>query len=300
MKAAVKMKGKEYILLTDYQEDDVLRGSFNRLAEKTFGLNFEQWYRDGYWQRRYKPYSLADGDTIVANVSVNELDFFVFGQPRKYVQLGTVMTDPAYQGLGLSRTLMEQVIDDWQGRCELIYLFANDTVLNFYPKFGFEEASEYQCSKIIDQKAPASSVRKLDMQSPEDRDLFCRAVTRSKAQSAVSMTDNLPLIMFYCTSFLKDCIYYLSEYDAAAVAEFDGPTLTLHDLFCSGSVSPDDIIAALKNDQTQRVVLGFTPLDASSYEIDRIIGGDTTLFVRPSHGGALPEGEWMFPELSHA
>ena len=36
-------------IIKHYREDAALRKSFNELAEATFGLNFENWYRMGYW-----------------------------------------------------------------------------------------------------------------------------------------------------------------------------------------------------------------------------------------------------------
>ena len=59
------------------------------------------------------------------------------GPIKNYIQLGTVMTAPPCRKQGLSRFLMEEIKKDWEGRCDGMYLFANDTVLDFYPKFGF-------------------------------------------------------------------------------------------------------------------------------------------------------------------
>ena len=39
---------------------------------------------------------------------------------------------------------MEWILQNWSDRCDGIYLFANDTVLDFYPKFGFLPAEEAQ------------------------------------------------------------------------------------------------------------------------------------------------------------
>ena len=65
------------------------------------------------------------------------MDFKVFGEEKQYIQLGTVMTHPDYRKKGLSRVLTNKAIADYREKCDLIYLFANSSVLNFYPKFGF-------------------------------------------------------------------------------------------------------------------------------------------------------------------
>ena len=105
------------------------RESFMALAERVFGLSFREWYAGGWWSERYRPYVLAHGDRVLACIAVNVMDTAWRGKDRRYIQLGTVMTDPACRGQGLSRRLMEAVLADWEDACDGIYLFANETVL---------------------------------------------------------------------------------------------------------------------------------------------------------------------------
>lgn len=85
----------------------------------------------------------------MANVSVNIMDFVILGEEKRYVQIGTVMTDENYRNQGLSRTLIKKILKEWENKCQGIYLYANNSVLNFYPKFGFSVCSEYQYSTFI-------------------------------------------------------------------------------------------------------------------------------------------------------
>jgi len=128
------------------KDNEAFRRSFNELAEKTFGINFERWYQEGYWNNKYIPYSLMYKEMIVANISVNIVDVLIDGNKRRYIQIGTVMVDECYRGDGLSKVLMDKVLTEWENKCDLIYLYANDSVLDFYPKFGFEKCDEYQHS----------------------------------------------------------------------------------------------------------------------------------------------------------
>ena len=100
-------------IVKNIRDDAGLRSSFNRLAEKTFELNFENWYQNGYWKDNYIPYAAVREGQVVANVSVNPMAFSENGVTRHYIQLGTVMTDPAFRGQGLCRLLMEAVEKDW-------------------------------------------------------------------------------------------------------------------------------------------------------------------------------------------
>ena len=95
----------------NYRDNEFLRNSFNELAGKVFGgLNFEDWYRNGFWKDNYIPYSVVVDGKVVANVSVNACDMNYAGRIVKLIQLGTVMTDPDYRGRGYARLLMERLL----------------------------------------------------------------------------------------------------------------------------------------------------------------------------------------------
>lgn len=147
----VKIGKDYYVFAKGYKDDNKLRESFNELTQNTYGFDFEEWYKSGYWNDKYIPYSIIDKDRVVANVSVNTVYFNILGQEKLCIQIGTVMTDTEYRGRGLSRFLLERVIKEWKDKCEMIYLFANDSVLDFYPKFGFEKEQEYISYKYINK-----------------------------------------------------------------------------------------------------------------------------------------------------
>ena len=138
-----------YKLEKNYRNNDTLRKSFNELAQKTFGFDFEDWYQNGFWGDNYNPYSIVIDGKVVSNVSVNKTDMLMDGEVKHFLQLGTVMTDEQYRNKGLSRMLMEQIELDYAGKVDGIYLFANDSVLDFYPKLGFQKAKEYQYSRKV-------------------------------------------------------------------------------------------------------------------------------------------------------
>lgn len=145
----ITMKDREYTFLVGYQKDNRYRTAFNDLVKKVFGLSFEEWYRAGYWNEKYIPYTLFDGENAAANVSVNIMDFVSFGEQRRYIQLGTVLTHENYRNNNLSRFLMEKVLAEWTNKCDFIYLYANKSVLEMYPKFGFDRVNEYEYYKTV-------------------------------------------------------------------------------------------------------------------------------------------------------
>lgn len=298
--AKVLINGKEYSFIKNYKENTMFRKSYNELTKNTYGFDFEQWYQDGYWGDWYVPYSLLDGEKIVANISVSIIDFFVLGEIKRFVQLGTVMTHKEYRNHGLSRYLMEKVIEEWKDKCHMLYLFANDSVLNFYPRFGFTAAKEYQYSKRITNDNENIAAEKLDMSLVSNRELVVEKINCSVPIAKLSMLKNPGLIMFYCTSFMMDNVYYLREEDLIVIAELDGDTLYLQDIFSSSEAKIDDIIKSLTNKVVKKVVLGFTPKEWDSYCVNLLKEEGTTLFVMKDKEELFQNNKLVFPMLSHA
>lgn len=287
--------GESYQLIQDFQDNDSLRAEFNALTQKVFGFDFEGWYQAGYWTQRYRPFTLMQKGKIVANVSANDLSFLIQGEEKKIIQIGTVMTDPAYRKKGLSRFLMETVLETYENSTDFQYLFAGDEVLDYYPKFGFEKAEEFQCSKRVKKAGPRPEIRKLDLENAEDRACLLRLGRGAVPVSTVAMIDNFELNMFYCGFFLKDKLFYLPSLDLVAVASVEKDELMIYDVFCGSSFDLDQVIQALMMQEEMTIALGFTPLDDSGYASKPYKEEDRTFFVR---GGEI--GRTMLPLLSQA
>lgn len=300
----VKIGKDNYVFEKDYRDDNKLRESFNELTQNTYGFDFEEWYKSGYWNEKYIPYSIIDKDRVVANVSVNIVYFNMFGQEKMCIQIGTVMTDTEYRGRGLSRFLLERAIEAWKDKCGMIYLFANDSVLDFYPKFGFEKEQEYISYKYINKELNNAAIqkpsyKKLDMNNRNDRDFLYKKIMSSSVNSKLAMINGADLAMFYCISFMKENIFYFEDIDTVVIAEADGEKLFIHEVYCDGEVCLDNIIQRLMEKNINKVMIGFTPKYTSSYESELYHEDDTTLFVL---GGSniFRENKIKFEPLSHA
>ncbi len=295
-KAEFNMNGNLYTLITDYRDDAYYRNSLNRLTQKIYGFDFEAWYQNGYWQDKYIPYTLLYKNEVIANVSVSIMEFLIHGRRIRPIQIGTVMTEKSHRHQGLIRILMNSVMEDFQGNCDFIYLFANESVLDFYPKFGFVKIPEYECSKTYHKNKAAYGHRKINMENKQDAALLLRLIHNSHPIAKVSMVNNTDLVMFYCLSFMKDNIYYIEDLDAAVLAEFNKNQLMIQDVFCEKPVDLDRIINTLMTSDTMIVYPGFTPIDDNSYIKGVLQETDTTLFIK----GRNPLEDVMFPVLSHA
>ncbi|AQY51362.1 GNAT family acetyltransferase [Listeria weihenstephanensis FSL R9-0317] len=295
--------GHAYTFRKDYQETDVLRQEFNRLTRNTYGFDLEKWYQNGYWSEGCHLYSLFDGEAIVSHVTVSEMAFSVLGERQKFVQIGTVMTDEFYQKRGLSKALLEVVLREWETKCDLIYLFANDAVLDFYPKFGFVSVNEYQVTKSVPVQRKNNPVRQLDLGIKADRDFLFRVAAEAFPQGRLAMLGGAGMVMLYCGHFelftLENNLFYIEELDAIAVAEYDGVDLILHDILASEKVDVELVIDALVKDETNRVTLGFMPNDMTTYDVALLKEEDSTLFVKRGKESLFEKNKLIFPLLSH-
>lgn len=296
----LNLNDKEYIFLIGYQNDNQCRAAFNTLAKNVFGISFEEWFQAGYWNEKYIPYTLFDKNKAIANISVNIMDFSTFGKKTRYIQIGTVMTDPNYRNKGLSRFLMEKVVSDWNDKCDFIYLFANSTVLNFYPKIGFTPVKEYECFKKV-IFSTSSKFEKLDMDLQSNRDKLYDCVKNTKIFGKLSMEENADLVMFYCITVLKDCVYYSKSLDVFSVAKFNNRQIHLLDVFSKVEIDLD-IVDALCNTETDYILLGFTPYNLNSYEVRAVneVLKDEVLFIQHNKTTLFDNHKLMFPLLSHA
>jgi predicted N-acetyltransferase YhbS len=290
--------GKIYRFNNKVREDKDVRLSFDKLLQKTFSLSFENWYQNGFWTKKYLPYILLNGERVVSNVSVNIIDTVWKNEKKRYIQLGTVMTDSEYRNQGLSRLLIEKVLEEWKEKCDAMYLFANDTVLDFYPKFGFVKANEYQYQ--IPVKPKPKDVRRLDMSHNCDRELLLAKYKKSNPFSAFPMVENEGLLMFYCSQFMKDDVYYAKDCDAVVVAKQNGKNLICFDIFCDGKNDINEVLSIVASHDTTNAILGFSPKSTANCQVALLQKEDTTLFILSDKENIFADNQLMFPLLSHA
>jgi GNAT superfamily N-acetyltransferase len=288
----------KYPYVTDYKNNEALRKSFNELTEKTFSFNFIKWFNNGFWGEKYIPCSLVDGEKVVANVSVNLMDFILDGTEKHYIQIGTVMTDEGYRGLGLSRCLMERVIAQYKQKVDGIYLFGNDSVADFYPRFGFTKGMEYQYSKKTNMKNVKEHIVHVNIVDQLSRQRFLDTIKNNAGNSRFSM-DNFGLTSFWTMGPLSDSIYYYADEDAYIIADVEGENLNLYEIISAVRVDLEKIISSFGS-TISKVTLGFTPYDTDGYDMEELHEEDCTFFYLGKDLENIEKKRLMFPVLSHA
>lgn len=274
----IVIDGTSFDYRTDYQDHKELRAGFDDLAQRVFGISFEPWYLSGNWTDRYRPYSLFHGGRVVANVSVSPMDLRCMGKELHCVQLGTVMTDPAFRGRGLAHFLLSRVLKDWSSKCDGIYLYANREAVDFYPKFGFAPVREWRHSMTLSGDGKRHGIRRLIAGVTEDRMLLLKKYALSNSFSLLTAEHNPGLLLFHCFGAMRTCVYYIEQYDAVAVAESDGDTLYCHEIFGGANASLQDILTALSETETRKAILGFTPKESAACSARPLREKDSILF----------------------
>lgn len=273
----VVIQGKTYTMVNEFRENEGIREAFYDLPNKTFGVDFKTWYEEGYWQEQYNPYCLMKDGRVVSSVGVYSQKFLWNGEEKHLIQLGGVVTDKAYRGRGLSRYLIERIIAQYKNQCDAIFLFGNDCVVEFYPKFGFEKTKEHRVYTYIEKKHKHYEVRKLDSAYSEDRKLVEQKANSAYKKEVLAVSQSVDLVMLYWR--LCKCVelYYIEELDTIAVASYSEGILELSDIY--GEVELDEVLQALVKEEKTKVIFEFTPQIANGYEVEAYHEKDTTLFI---------------------
>ncbi|CRK84970.1 GNAT family N-acetyltransferase [Neobacillus massiliamazoniensis] len=127
----------QLIFSNDIKKNDVLRSSFNHLATDTFGIDFEVWYQKGFWTDKYVPYVFIDRGKIVANVSISKIKLIIKGETKEAIQIGTVMSHPNYRNQGLSASFINKVIEEFDEKVDIMYLFVYSVSIRILSEVWF-------------------------------------------------------------------------------------------------------------------------------------------------------------------
>jgi len=294
----ISINGRDFNYIQNAINDDKYRASYFSLVERVFGLDFNPWHESGFCKGCFTPYTLFDGSTAISSVGVAINDFIWNGSKKRYAQISTVATDPDYRNLGLSRWLSETVLDEWREKCDCIYLYANDSVVDFYPKFGFTPVNEYTYNMPLVKKD--GTFRKLNLSDRNDVEMLIKYYKKSNPYSLITMSKDIEMMMFHCITFLSDCIYYIEEHGAVAIAVMEDGKMFCYDVFTDANCPINDILGIITPEEIDTVTLGFTPKDKTGYIVEKANEEDTTVFVLKGMKNVFVENKITLPYLSRA
>jgi len=304
LKTFFEINNKKYDIRSDVLTDATLRENYFGLAKTVFGLDLHKWHEINRGNN-FIPYVIFDGDLAVSSAAVVVNDIKWKNTNKRYVQLSTVMTLPGHRNLGLNRRLIEHILNEWRDKCDAVYLYANDSVVNYYPKFNFMEFTEYDFTIPIKKRNINSKINnsteiiKLNLFDADDFSLI--AVKFEESNPFADLTAYNPdLFFFHCHYFLKDNIYYFKDRYAVILAKNKNNQLIIYDVFAENRFDINEIIAAFKNNDAETASLGFTPNESVECRAEPSAKEDNHLFVLSGKENIFANNKIKFPLLSRA
>lgn len=263
---------------------------FDDLIRDVFGFSFSPWFERKLWDTRYESYSIIENGMMLSNVCVFKVDMIIGGRKTRVHQYGAVATRAGYRGKGLSRSIIEQINSIYP---EVpVFLSANPSVLNFYPRFGFRRFQEYQ-PFIYTNIDNTSSFERL---KSDDDAIKSALKNRSQFSKLVDCTNTEPVLMFHLLLDYADDIYNLPACSAVIIAQQTDVELFVADVIAAKPLSWNEIVMALPFSGVKRVTFGFCPdwlgIDAHWEPID---SDSEPFFVKGSID--LPD-KFIFPNTS--
>jgi GNAT superfamily N-acetyltransferase len=274
-----------------------LHEAFMRYVPQVFpSISFRRWYELGGWHPDYRAFAIFEGERIVANASLQRMDLVLRGQPATGWQLGAVGVLPDWRGRGLQQQLMTHMLARIDKR-DFVFLFANEDVLDFYPKYGFRRVTEWLFGIEVDIEPAPSTLRRLSVESADDRALVARI-----AANAQPVTERFGavryggVLLWYWTQFHQQNFYHHAGDDAVVVAEEDLEVLRIVDVLAARPIDLAAYLPQLASRPTQHVEFGFTPERYFPRAQPLCEYLESPLFVLGN--AALPSGPFKFPVLA--
>jgi predicted N-acetyltransferase YhbS len=259
---------------------------------------WQAWCDRGGWMADYEVFALVDGARIVSSIGRTRMQLVVNGEPRAGYQVGAVATLEPYRRQGLARRLMGQVIDALDDPDQPLILFANNSVLEFYPCFGFRRISQRRSTARVAIEPGAARAPRCDPANAADRARLAKLCARAQPiRGALAARDYYPVLLWHLTC-RPVTAFWLDELDAVIAATAEGERLVLHDVIATRPFELGPVIARLIVDPITELEFRFEPEDwwptathavPDDAESPLFVRGGTTSIVAPVR----------FPEMAH-
>ena len=78
-------------------------------------IDFQFWYDLNLWDENYESYSIIENGEMISNICVYKTNILFNNKQHPALSIGAVATKKEHRGKGLSRKLMEHIIDKYNG-----------------------------------------------------------------------------------------------------------------------------------------------------------------------------------------
>ncbi|MBN1300421.1 MAG: GNAT family N-acetyltransferase [Melioribacteraceae bacterium] len=287
---------KQKKVISNYRNNEILRNAFDTFISEVFpGISFKEWYKRGFWTGSYQPFSIIKSGKIVSSASAAFMDIII-NHKKKYkaIQLGAVGTLPEYRNQGLSRHIIDLIIKKYRDEVDFFFLYANKTVPEFYPKFGFKKAEEYSFS--IESAIPTAeySPRILNLSDVCDFKLIKDMVENRRVLTKIFGAENYGFItMWHILNLYHDKLFYLEDENAVIIKLEKENTIHIIDVIYKESFAFDSALPKIICSEAIKSVKYYFPPDQINYSYENVVKEDTYLFILGNV--ALDENYFRFP-----
>ncbi|MBE0695584.1 MAG: GNAT family N-acetyltransferase [Anaerolineaceae bacterium] len=281
------------ITINQFNSSSEYRAQLNDLLNEAFNLSLERWFSSWGWPVDYTCFSLIEDDHILANASVYRMDLLINGAEQEWLQLGGVATRKERRGEGLSRKLLEAVLAHYLEKP--FFLCANEHVLDFYPRFGFQRIPSWQ-PVLETRRLPVrlgqmhGEMRQMQLSNPRVKEYL---TGRRCFSGFFDCTNAVPINWFYLLEEYAGCIYEIPAMQTLLVAKQKGSTLNLLGVWPRQPLTFRELAPVLGFSGVNAIHFGFQP-DWLEVDYQMVEREDDPLFVR----GKWPAGQKIIlPDL---
>lgn len=285
-----------YKIVENYRDIEDLRNEFFLFTKAVFPhYDFQKWYNKGFWTDEYIPHSLLRDDKIISNVSVSQMKVILEGKETEAIQIGTVGTLNEYRNKGLSRVLMEHVLNKYGRKAYIFFLIANESVTDFYPRFGFRQLRE---SLFVDNSGLEGkhfSAVKLDVDSEVDfrvvKEILKKRLVLTRIFGAI---DYGFITSWHLINIFAQDLFYLEDDGIIVIATEEDNQLHMWDIIFTKPFNVGKVIERVcRKGKISKIIYHFPP-DIINFKYDEIITDEESIFF--VKGDFIPESiKFKFP-----
>lgn len=242
-----------YEYIKNYQDNDERMEVYFKFTQEVFGFDLKEWRDKGFWKNQYVPHSLVYNNQVIANASAAIMKLQIKGKEVDAVQLGSVGVLPEYRGKGLSRILIEKVLEEYKNY-PLIFLFSGQE--NYYQKYGFKRFDVN--IPLIHLSSNDKNVEPINLTLESEP--VKRLINGNLQRSAIfDAKGNSTFNWFHLMYIHSENIYYIKEKDVVFLAEYDEDSVDVFDILSESKVDFEEIKEYILKPNTKVVRFHFTP-----------------------------------------
>jgi predicted N-acetyltransferase YhbS len=262
------------------------------------GRTFSAWGARGGWVDGYDVFAVVVDDQIVSTIGRQSMRYVINGKERSGYQIGAVATHADHRNRGLAGSLMNKVLGELDTPNQPVILFANSSVLDFYPRFGFRRLAQSSFIGHIDVHPTGTLAPRLDLAKSTERAWLADHCARASAVGlGFTARDYYPTILFHLTRQPR-IAFRLDPFGAVMIVQQHGNRLLIEDLLATRPFRLKDALPYVCSQPVHTLEFSFHPEawwpNAESRALD---DGGSPLFAR---GAAVEVEEPIrFPDLAH-